>query len=202
MAGLKGKSRAKRDWTWEAYAATGDTTALALGQGFGSLQRYRTLVAGSNFGKGVFTNLTPLTSNRFALTCPTGLPIFQLVRTRSTECIEAIEAQGEDLDGAFAGRSRGQPARQDHRHGRGQLRFAAGVCLSQEHLPVPLRRRSTTTSSAVEYPIGVFASNDSAGRNRGRRNLRRAADSGRQKPSSSSSATATRTFSRRRRRRR
>jgi iron complex outermembrane recepter protein len=160
MAGLEGRLPMK-DWTWEAYVASGETTNLALGRGFGSLQRYRALVRAPNWGQGVVTNITPLTSNRFALRCSTGLPIFQSF-TPAPECIEAIEAQVKilteisqdvaewNLQGGIADMK------------AGELRFAAGVAYRKNSF---LFRPPEINDdiSATEYPIGVFASNDSAG---------------------------------------
>lgn len=160
MAGLEG-AFPNRDWTWETYVATGETTNLALGRGFGSLQRYRALVRAPNWGQGVVTNLTPLTSNRFALRCSTGLPIFQTFKP-APECIEAIEAQVKilteisqevaewNVQGGIADMS------------AGELRFAAGVSYRKNAF---LFRPPEINDdiSATEYPIGVFASNDSAG---------------------------------------
>jgi len=160
MAGLEGTLPAM-DWTWEGYVATGETTNLALGQGFGSLQRYRALVRAPNWGQATVTNITPLTSNRFALRCSTGLPIFQSF-TPAPECIEAIEAQVKILTEISQDVAEWnlQGGIVDMR--AGELRFAAGVAYRKNTF---LFRPPEINDdiSATEYPIGVFASNDSAG---------------------------------------
>jgi outer membrane receptor protein involved in Fe transport len=106
-------------------------------------------------------NLTPLTSNRFALRCTTGLPIFESF-TPSGDCIEAIEAQVKILTEIT------QDVAEWNLEGKvadlraGELRFAAGVSYRENSF---LFRPPEINDdiSATEYPIGVFASNDSAG---------------------------------------
>jgi outer membrane receptor protein involved in Fe transport len=160
MAGVSGTLPTK-DWTWNTYVATGQTTNLALGSGFGSLQRYRALVRAPNWGQGVVTNITPLTSNRFALRCSTGLPIFQSF-TPAPECIEAIEAHVKILTELSQDVAEANMQGKILDMGAGELRFAAGVAYRKNTF---LFRPPEINDdvSATEYPIGVFASNDSAG---------------------------------------
>lgn len=158
MAGVEGRFP-NNDWTWEAYVSTGRTTAINVGAGFASLQRYQYLVAQPGFGEGEFSQ-----GRNFTIDCPTGLPIFAgtTPATPDPSCLEGIEARLKfltELDQDIAeaniqGKLMDMPA--------GELRFAAGVGYRYNaFLFEPPEILDNV--SVVENPVGLFVSNDSVG---------------------------------------
>jgi iron complex outermembrane receptor protein len=153
LAGFEG-SFADRDWTWEAYFSTGETEAINTNNNLPSLQRYQSLVARPNFGVGVFP-----AAGFYSASCATGLPIFRTTDP-SADCLEAIETKAKSLTNLR------QNVVEANLQGKiadlkaGELRFAAGVSTRENKFAYdPINDNSFT----IENPIGLFASNNTAG---------------------------------------
>ena len=80
MAGIEGTVDAI-DGSWDVYYSTGQTETQNELRGFGDLQQYRNIVAGSaNYGMGAVVlgpnTTTPFQGNGGTASCTSGLPIF------------------------------------------------------------------------------------------------------------------------------
>jgi iron complex outermembrane recepter protein len=153
LGGFEG-SFANRDWTWEAYFSTGETEVVNTNNNTPSLQRYQSLVRQPNFGVGIFP-----AAGFYEQRCTTGLPIFRTTDP-STDCLEAIETKAKSLtalkQNVVEANLQGKIA--DMRSG--ELRFAAGVSSRENEFTYdPIN----DNSFVVENPIGLFASNNTAG---------------------------------------
>ncbi|HZF28488.1 MAG TPA: TonB-dependent receptor [Gammaproteobacteria bacterium] len=153
MAGVQG-SLPNRDWTWEAYVSTGQTGVTNINDNLPSLQRYQSLVAQPNFGVGTF-----VAGRNYVQSCTTGLPIFRTTDP-SQNCLDSIDMHGRtqsdlsqdiveaNLQGKIADMK------------SGELRFAAGVSNRKNSFSyTPFY----DDASIIENPIGLFASNTTAG---------------------------------------
>jgi outer membrane receptor protein involved in Fe transport len=153
LAGFEGELE-NRDWTWETYFSTGETEVVNTNYNLPSLQRYQALVRQPNFGVGVFP-----AAGFYTASCATGLPIFRTTDP-SADCLEAIETKAKSLtalrQNVVEANLQGKIA--DMR--AGELRFAAGVSTRENKFTYdPINDNSFT----VENPIGLFASNNTAG---------------------------------------
>jgi iron complex outermembrane receptor protein len=160
MAGLQG-DLGLRDWTWEAYTSHGETrTTNYLNGGFVSVERWRTLVAAPNYGKG-YRQADPTGILGYEITCTTGLPIFDVFEV-SDDCKQALQARMKNVTdlsqdivelnaqgGLFE-----MPA--------GELRAAVGASWRKNNFrfdPDVLNDRE----SVLDGPVGLFAANDTNG---------------------------------------
>jgi outer membrane receptor protein involved in Fe transport len=156
MAGVEG-SFENRDWTWEAYYSSGETTATNFYAGLPSVQRWLAVVELPEFGAGQ----TFATSGGYQVTCDTGLPIFEgTTATTSTDCLEAIvgryKSQTELSQDILEFNLQGKLADMSS----GELRFAAGVSTRENTFVYePLNPQN----SLFDYPLGLFPSNNTAG---------------------------------------
>jgi outer membrane receptor protein involved in Fe transport len=153
LAGFEG-SFANRDWTWETYFSTGETESISTNNNTPSLQRYQSLVRQPNFGVGVFPS-----AGFYELRCTTGLPIFRTTQP-SADCLDSIETKAKSLtalkQNIVEANLQGKIA--DMRSG--ELRFAAGLSRRENKFSYdPINDASFT----IENPIGLFASNNTAG---------------------------------------
>lgn len=153
LAGFEG-AFPNRDWTWEAYFSTGETETVNTNHNTPSLQRYQALVRQPNFGVGVFP-----AAGFYEARCTTGLPIFRTTPP-SADCLDSIETKAKSLtalkqnivEANLQGKIADMPA--------GELRFAAGISTRENKFSYdPINDASFT----VENPIGLFASNNTAG---------------------------------------
>ncbi len=153
LAGFEG-SFANRDWTWEAYFSTGETETVNTNNNTPSLQRYQALVRQPNFGVGVFP-----AAGFYEQRCTTGLPIFRTTAP-SADCLDSIETKAKSLtalrqsivEANLQGKIADMPA--------GELRFAAGIGSRENKFSYdPIN----DASFVIENPIGLFASNNTAG---------------------------------------
>jgi iron complex outermembrane recepter protein len=158
MAGLEG-SFTNRDWTWEAYYSSGQTSAVNIYYGLPSLQKWLTLVASPNFGRGV--TIPSAQGGNYAITCTSGLPIFLgTTSTTSRDCIEGILGRYKSetsisqdiLEGNVQGKILDMKA--------GELRFAAGVSNRRNDFSY---EPSNPQSSILDFPLGLFVSNATTG---------------------------------------
>lgn len=154
MAGVEGRF-ADRDWTWDAYIATGQTEVMNNFENLPSLQRYQTLVGQTEFGTGSFPS-----GRNYGLECPTGLPVFFGQGGFHERCLESIDSK------ARAVTELSQDVAEANLQGRladmrgGELRFAAGVA----HRENTFRYEPLNDDvSIADHPIGLFASNNTLG---------------------------------------
>jgi len=158
MAGLEGSFQ-NRDWTWEAYYSSGETTATNIYYGLPSIQRWQALVAAPNFGQNA-TIVSSIGGN-YQMTCTTGLPIYYgTTESASQNCYDAIVGRYKSitsvsqdiLEANLQGKILDMPA--------GELRFAAGVTNRKngfEYEP------GNPQASVYDAPLGLFVSNPTAG---------------------------------------
>jgi outer membrane receptor protein involved in Fe transport len=153
MAGVDGHLP-NRDWTWEAYFSTGNTTVDNVNFNTPSLQRYQTLIAGQNWGTGTFTS-----GRNYAQTCTTGLPIFTSTPV-TQDCVDAIDTRGK------AQTKLGQDIVEANLQGKlidmksGEMRFSAGVTNRKNSFSYdPIN----DIANVSDNPIGLFASNHTIG---------------------------------------
>jgi iron complex outermembrane recepter protein len=149
MAGLDGKLPV-RDWTWEAYFASGSTNTISETP-VPSLQRYQQLVAAPNFGRNA-----ALTSSVFGYTlnCTTGLPVFEQF-TPSQNCLTGIETRRRQVtdvtqdvfEANMQGAAFGLPS--------GEARFAAGVAWRKNNFRFD---PGNPAEQINDTPVGLFAS--------------------------------------------
>ncbi len=159
MAGVEG-TFANRDWTWEAYVSTGDTSITATYANIPSLQRYQYVATRPNWGVTA-PGQTFTTGRNYTLSCPTGLPLFSTVDPDPL-CNEAITAKMRptwdltqkiveaNLQGKIADMK------------SGELRFAAGVTQRKNSFSYDPSEINDNVS-LVEQPMSLFVSNNTAG---------------------------------------
>lgn len=157
-AGLNGQVGIS-DWTWETYYARG-TTKTDAEIPMPSLQRYQALISAPNFGRGTNILGPAVPGGRgYSLSCTSGLPVFQDF-TPSDDCIASMEIRGKQLtvldqdvfEANMQGHAFALPA--------GEARFAAGVAYRKNKFRFD---PSYPKESVLDNPIGLFASNSTAG---------------------------------------
>ena len=154
MAGLQGEFP-NSDWTWEFYAATGETDTRNDYRFLPSLQRYRALIAEPNFG--VVNDKT--IEREYKLDCPTGLPVFGggPVHPR---CLESVDMRGRASSklkqDVYEFNVQGGITEMRH----GELRFAAGAAYRDNYFEFQPLNDDVNSN---DHPIGIFVSNNTAG---------------------------------------
>jgi outer membrane receptor protein involved in Fe transport len=154
-AGVQGSFEG-RDWTWEAYVSTGDTSILGYYDNLPSLQRYQFLAAQPNWGVGTFVR-----GRNYSVTCGTGLPLFSTVDP-DPGCIEAIQSKDRAVWDLTQDIAEGSLQGKITDMKNGELRFAAGVSgrrNSFRYEPGVLN----DNVSVIEQPMSIFVSNNTAG---------------------------------------
>lgn len=175
MAGLEG-SFPNRDWTWEAYYSSGETSAENVYYGLPSVQRWKALVAAPNFGEGAVINYyvnpdgSPIldgngapipVGGNYQITCTSGLPIFYGTTADMTkDCVNSLLGPFKSLttvsQDIFEANLQGKIA--DMR--AGELRFAAGITNRQNGF---VYEPSNPQPAIFDYPLGLFVSNPTQG---------------------------------------
>jgi iron complex outermembrane receptor protein len=154
MAGLEG-TLPNPDFTWEFYAATGQTDTRNDYTYLPSLQRYQTLVRLPNFGQGrnVF-------GREYVLECSTGVPIFGGSATADPNCFDSMDMRGR------ASSNLTQDVMEFNLQGKiadmraGELRFAAGAAYRDNTFQYdPLN----DNRAIVDHPVGLFVSDNTYG---------------------------------------
>ena len=158
MAGFEG-TFVKRDWTWEAYYSSGATNATNEYNDLPSLQRWLSLVASPNFGKG--QTIASAQGGGYQMTCTSGLPIYYgTTESTSADCLQSINGAFKSLT------SVSQDILEANLQGKitdmksGELRFSAGVSHRKngfEYNP------NNPQAYIYDYPLGLFVSNPSKG---------------------------------------
>jgi outer membrane receptor protein involved in Fe transport len=161
LAGLQG-DLGLADWTWEAYVSHGQTSIKnVLSDGFVSLDRWRTLIAAPNYGRG-FSYRDP--NLGYAVSCTSGLPIFQNFEV-SQDCIDAISIRMKNVtdlsqdivEANLQGGLFDLPA--------GEVRAAAGFTHRINKFTFDPDTLNDQEQIA-DAPIGLFAANDTNGSTR------------------------------------
>jgi iron complex outermembrane recepter protein len=163
LAGLEGTMK-NRDWTWEAYYSSGNTSAVNVYYGLPSVQQWQLLVAAPNFGKNAtITGVNGVAfGGNYQLACTSGLPIFSgTTGTTSQDCIDSILGHFKSeatvtqdiLEGNLQGKILDMKS--------GELRFSAGATNRRNSF---IYEPSNPQSSVFSYPLGLFVSNASRGK--------------------------------------
>ncbi|HUQ53353.1 MAG TPA: TonB-dependent receptor, partial [Gammaproteobacteria bacterium] len=174
MAGVQG-SFSQRDWTWEAYVSSGQTSESDFFSNMPSLQRYWNLIGAApnaltllgapgngTWGRGTFTQ-----GRNYAQTCTSGLPIFANSSNLgpgqvSQDCLESIAANTRSIT------ELSQEIAEFNLQGKivdmkaGELRFAVGVSSRKNEFSFE-PGETNDRESVAEQPMSIFASNDTAG---------------------------------------
>src|SRR5690606_5080106 len=160
-AGIEGRLPSN-DWTWELYAATGQTDTRTDYRFLPSLQRYQELVRAPDFGAGD-SGRGPgrhVYGREYVLECAPGLPMFGGSASTDPLCLDSIDSRGRaasvltqdvaefNIQGGIAE----MPA--------GELRFAAGIAYRDNTFQYePLNDNRAIT----DHPIGLFVSDNAYG---------------------------------------
>lgn len=160
MAGVEGGIDAI-DGSWEAYVSTGRTSNWYLGAGNGSQQRYESIVAAPDWGRGGYAF-----SGTYFQTCESGVPIFAaqgiVPGPISDDCKEAIESKMKQLTQIE------QDIAEITLQGRvadnwaGEMRFAAGLSTRKNSFLFQPSEINDNVNTA-EQAQGLFASNQVEG---------------------------------------
>jgi iron complex outermembrane recepter protein len=159
MAGVEGRF-SNRDWTWDAYVSTGQTSIESVYSNITSLQRYQFLVAQPQWGNTA-AGQTFTRGRNYTLSCDTGLPMFSTVDP-SADCIEAISAKlrpmwdltQDIVEANLQGKIADMKA--------GELRFAAGIGSRKNEFSYDPSEINDNVS-IIEQPMSLFVSNNTAG---------------------------------------
>ncbi len=158
MGGVEGTIPG-RDWTWEAYYSSGETTATTVYNSLPSIQRWQALVAAPNFGRNA--TIVSAIGGNYQITCTTGLPIFfGTTESASQNCYDAIVGRYKSITNItqdiFEANVQGKIA--DMR--AGELRFAAGIGTRENGFTY---EPNNPQASVFDAPLGLFVSNPTAG---------------------------------------
>jgi len=156
MAGVQGKFN-NRDWTWDAYVATGDTNILAYYDNLPSLQRYQVLVSQPNWG----ANANIVRGRNYNVTCATGLPMFSTVDP-SADCLEGISSKLRAVWGLTQNVVEANLQGKITDMKNGELRFAAGMANRQNSFRYEPGETNDNVS-IVDNPMSIFVSNNTKG---------------------------------------
>ncbi len=160
MAGLEG-TLAVRDWTWETYVATGETDQSGARPGIRlaaalPCARPRTQLGPGDGDEHYAVDVEQVRAQVLHRAADLSV-VYAGARVHRSD-----RGTGQDPDRDLARRRRVELARRNRRHESRRAAVRDRRRLSQEHVPVPPTEINDDIS-ATEYPIGVFASNDSAG---------------------------------------
>lgn len=166
MVGIQGDVDAI-DGSWDVYYSTGQTETQNELRGFGDLQQYRNIVAGSaNYGRGAVV-LGPITTTPFqgsggTASCTSGLPIFADFEV-SPDCITALATgatnvmniEQDIIEGTVQGRLAEIYA--------GEVRFAAGASYRENKI-VYEQATVNNRNNSVTSMIGLASGADTKGK--------------------------------------
>jgi iron complex outermembrane receptor protein len=162
-AGIRG-SLPFKDWTYELFGSQGKTQSTSTLGGFGSLQRYRTIISAPNFGQGFRMTGNPEGAGFGAstATCTTGLNPFG--GAISNDCLEAIKADVKTKsvmhqtiwEGDVTGTLFTLPA--------GDLKTALGASYRSNNFRFENDTLTTQGRSFLEQSIGLYPSGNSRGK--------------------------------------
>ena len=175
MAGLEG-SFANRDWSWEAYYSSGETSASNVYYGLPSVQRWKALAHSPEFGAGQVIDYatapdgSPLlgangqripVGGNYQIRCTSGLPIyFGTTADLSQDCINSVLGPFKSLTTVS------QDILEANLQGTiaelraGELQFAAGITNRQNGF---IYEPSNPQAAIYDYPLGLFVSNPTQG---------------------------------------
>ncbi|HEY4214716.1 MAG TPA: TonB-dependent receptor [Steroidobacteraceae bacterium] len=159
LGGLKGSFKSN-DWTWEAFASSGQTTTTNYYPLLPSVQQWQALVASPNFGTGA--DLVSAQGGNYQIKCTSGLPIFYGTTASTTQdCLNGINGNFKSLtklsqniiEADLQGGLMKLPA--------GQLRFALGADYRTNGFDYS---PTNPQPSIYDFPLGLFVSNPTTGR--------------------------------------
>jgi outer membrane receptor protein involved in Fe transport len=152
------------DWTWEAFVSQGESETTVLQTGFASLQRFREVITGPDFGTG-FSQQGNASFGGFGAataTCTSGLNPFDW-ESVTQDCIDAIQADIKtkavmeqtvweaNLQGGIAD----LPA--------GELRGAIGASYRENKYEFQNDTLTSQGTSFIEQALGLYPAGSSAG---------------------------------------
>ena len=157
------------DWTYEAYASTGQSETSSLLTGVASLERYRAVVGAANWGKGFIQrgNNTPNGGFGFGAstaTCTSGLNPFDANLVVTQDCKDAISA---DLKGRAVLK---QDVQEVNAQGKlfslpaGDVRAAVGASHRESGYEFLNDTLTTQGRSFLDQSIGIYPSGNSKGK--------------------------------------
>jgi iron complex outermembrane receptor protein len=155
-AGLKG-TLPIRDWTWDAYYSTGQTTGNVYLGGHVSYERYKLIVTSPNYGAG-FVRVGTYGQD---VRCTSGLPVFDNF-IPSEDCLDAITVKLKHLTELSQDIAEASVQGSLAELKAGDLRFAAGVTHRKNDFrfePDPL----TNNEAIIESAVGQFSTNNTYG---------------------------------------
>jgi outer membrane receptor protein involved in Fe transport len=162
-AGLQGTIPGT-SWTYEMFGSQGRTASSVTQAGFGSLQRYRAIIAAPNFGQGFRAtgNAEQGGFGASTATCTSGLNPFG--GAVSADCIEAIKAdiktkstmQQTIWEADVTGTLVALPA--------GDLKTALGVSYRSNKYSFENDTLTTQGRSFLEQALGLYPAGNSSGR--------------------------------------
>jgi iron complex outermembrane recepter protein len=165
MAGIAGEVDGI-DGSWDVYYSTGNTETQNEERGFGDLQQYRNIVAGSaNFGRGAVVlgpgTTTPFQGTAGTAGCTSGIPIFGDFEV-SADCIDALTASATNVlnidqdivEGTIQGRIGDLWA--------GEVRFAGGASYRKNEI-VYEQAGLNSRNNSVSAMIGLASGSDTIG---------------------------------------
>jgi iron complex outermembrane receptor protein len=155
MAGVQG-SFANRDWTWEAYVSTGETSTMTFHHNLPSLQRYQFLMNQPNWGVGTFTR-----GRNYTVTCSTGLPMFSTVDP-DPSCLEAIDSKTRHIWELTQNIAEANLQGKIVDMKNGELRFATGISTRENKFRYEPGAINDNVA-IIEQPLGIFLGNNTAG---------------------------------------
>lgn len=163
LAGFEGRIP-DTNWTWEIYASRGESETTSLQTGFGSLQRYRTVLAAPDWGAGFSATGNPEFGGfgGATATCTSGINPFSEAPV-SQDCIEAISAdvhirstmQQTVWEANAQGSLFALPA--------GELSVAVGASYRENDYDFENETLSTQGRSFIDQVVGLYPSGNSSG---------------------------------------
>ena len=142
--------------TWEAYVSTGETDIEAVNDRMPSLQRYQSLVAQPDFGRGGFFRGL---GRGYSQSCPSGLPVFEQF-TPDVECVESFDSRminksvltQDIIEFNMQGAGFNLPG--------GESGWAVGASSRDNSYAF---RPGNPVNHILDNPVGIFASNATGG---------------------------------------
>jgi len=175
MAGLEG-SFTNRDWTWEAYYSSGETSAENVYYGLPSVQRWKALAHSPEFGSNQVINYatapdgSPLldangqripVGGNYQIRCTSGLPIFFGTTADLTQdCVNSLLGPFKSLTTVSQDILEANVQGTIAEMRAGALQFAAGITNRQNGF---IYEPSNPQAAIYDYPLGLFVSNPTQG---------------------------------------
>ncbi len=166
MAGIEGRVDAI-DGSWDVYYSTGQTETQNELRGFGDLQQYRNIVAGSaNYGMGAVVlgpnTTTPFQGSGGTASCTSGLPIFADFAV-SDDCLAALATGATNVMNIDQNIVEGTVQGKLAEIYAGEIRFAGGASYRENEI-VYEQASVNNRNNSVTSMIGLTSGADTNGR--------------------------------------